>query len=181
MAGPTRRLTLLEDPAPSEVAGFRCSDAEDLQGFLVHDALGRYVRTRLARVYLAWQGVDLVGFFTLSCGLVRYEEVSREVRRTTRLDGLWERDECSAPVVLLGRLAVDERFRRQGIGPWLFKEAVALAKFSVAPHVGCRFLLVDALYERIDWYEGLGCLVLGESAYPPETTRMALDLFPPEE
>ncbi len=177
MGSPQRYLTQLEDPAPSEVAGFCCVDAEDLRDFLVNDALVKYVRPRLARVYLGWQEGCFVGFFTLSCGLIRYEEVSKRVRTATQLEGLQETH--AAPAVLLGRLAVDERFRDQGIGTWLFREAVALARFVIAPHVGCRFLLIDAIYDRIEWYQHRGCFVLNQEQYPPHTTRMAFDLFPP--
>ena len=178
MTGPTRHLEQLQDPAPIQVAGFSCSDAEDLRDFLIDDAL-EYVRQALARVYLGWEGTELVGFFALSCGLVRFEEMSRQVQADTGLDAL---DSVrTAPVILLGRLAVDDRFRRQGIGTWLFDQAVAVAKFLVAPLVGCRFLLMDAKYEAVEWYEQkVGCRVLGAVSYPPHTTRMGFDFFPRE-
>lgn len=176
MSAPGLLLKLLTDPAPDQVAGFCCSDPPDLRDFLVDDA-ARYVRDRLAQVYLGWQGDVLVGFFSLSCGLVRFEELSKQTRSATRL--LPKRDERSIPVILLGRLATDERFRKQGNGRWLFDQAVSIAKFSVAPHVGCRFLVLDANYERIDWYEKRGCRVLGRTEMPSSTTRMGFDLFPP--
>lgn len=169
-------LRLLSDPVPSEVAGFCCSDPQDLRDFLVDDA-ARYVTNRLAQVYLGWEEDTLIGFFSLSCGLVRFEELSKETRSSSDLRPAG--DEKAVPAILLGRLAVDERYRKQGRGIWLFDQAVSIAKFSVAPHVGCRFLVVDAYYERIEWYEKRGCRVLGPIPIPPATTRMGFDLFPP--
>jgi GNAT superfamily N-acetyltransferase len=176
MGAPGLSLTLLADPVPDEVAGFCCSDPQDLRDFLVDDA-ARYVRNRLARVYLGWEGSTLIGFFSLSCALVRFEELSKEVRSSSELHPAG--DERAIPVVLLGRLATDERCRSQGKGTWLFDQAVSIAKFSVAPHVGCRFLALDANYERVEWYERRGCQVLGPVGIPPATTRMGFDLFPP--
>ena len=176
MSAPGLSLTLLTDPVPNEVAGFCCSDPQDLRDFLVDDAV-RYVRNGLAQVYLGWEGSALIGFFSLSCGRVRFEELSKKVQSSTALDPIG--NEKAIPVILLGRLATDERYRKQGRGTWLFDQAVSLAKFSVAPHVGCRFLALDANYERIEWYEKRGCQVLGRVELPTTTTRMGFDLFPP--
>jgi GNAT superfamily N-acetyltransferase len=177
MDRPDLGLRTLQDPAPTELPGFSCEDAADLRDFLVDDSL-EYVARGLAQVYLGWRGADLVGFFSLSCGLVRYEEISRALRSTIGLDDMI--GVRTAPTILLGRLAVDDRFRSQGIGTWLFDNAVSIAKFHVAPHAGCRFLLVDAKYERIDWYERkLGCRALGQTSTPPSTTRMGFDLLAP--
>jgi len=176
MNAPGLSLTLLTDPVPDQVAGFCCSDPPDLRDFLVDDA-ARYVRDRLAQVYLGWAGDALIGFFSLSCGLVRFEELSKEVRSSTGLRPAG--DEKTVPVILLGRLATDERYRNQGKGTWLFDQAVSIARFSIAPHVGCRFLALDANFERIEWYEKRGCRVLGRVESPTTTTRMGFDLFPP--
>ena len=176
MSAPGLSLMLLTDPVPDEVAGFCCTDPQDLRDFLVNDAV-RYVGNRLAQVYLGWDDGHLIGFFSLSCGLVRFEELSKGVRSSTELHPAG--DEKAIPVILLGRLATDQRWRNQGRGTWLFDQAVAIAKFSVAPHVGCRFLILDANYERIEWYEKRGCRVLGQEGIPPATTRMGFDLFPP--
>ncbi len=169
-------LTLLTDPVPDEVAGFCCSDPQDLRDFLVDDA-ARYLRDHLAQVYLGWAANALVGFFSLSCGRVHFDELSKEVRSSTELHPAG--DERAVPVILLGRLATDERYRNRGRGTWLFDQAVSIAKFMVAPHAGCRFLALDANYERIAWYEKRGCRVLGHVGLPTTTTRMAFDLFPP--
>ena len=47
------------------------------------------------------------------------------------------------PGLLVGRLAVDIKFQRQGFGLDLIKKAVSVAK-KISIDVGCRFLIVDA-------------------------------------
>ena len=170
-----RELRRLADPAPEEVAGFSCQDVPDLQEFIRQDAMDDYVKQHLAVIYLGWCGADLVGYFALSCGILRIQEFSKGERAKAELDRTVE----SIPGVLLGRLAVDERFRKRGFGGWLFREAVGIARNAIAPLAGCRFLFVDARSEAIDWYERKACSVLGPAKMPPATTRMGLDLFPP--
>jgi GNAT superfamily N-acetyltransferase len=176
MTSPTLGITQLQDPVPAEVAGFVCGedDAErDIQDFLRQDAIG-YVAKGVAQVYLGWSDGGLVGFFTLSCGALRFEEMSREVRREAHLD-----DIKVVPGVPLGRLAVDIRFRKQGMGTALFQEALRIAKYEVASQSGCRLLFLDARYEKLTWYEKCGCRILGTVATPPSTTKMGFDLLPP--
>lgn len=48
------------------------------------------------------------------------------------------------PVLLLGRLAVDTRFERRGLGASLLNDAI-LKSVEVGRTVGVRALLVDAL------------------------------------
>ncbi len=175
MSAAHQALTQLRDPAPGELAGFLCQAddrAADLADFLCNDAI-EYVRKNLAHVYLGWSNGEVAGFFALACGAVRWEKVRRAVRRAADLDGL----SVAMPGVLLGRLAVDDRYQRQGLGTWLLDEALRIAKHEVAPRVGCRYLFLDANTERIEWYENRGFIILGEVGFA--TTLMGFDLFPP--
>lgn len=178
MDNPERRLTQLSDPAPNEVAGFLCQAGEpeaDLQDFLQNAAID-YVRDGFARVYLGWLGSDLIGFFTLSCVTLGFAELSKSTKSSLEL-AQPKNPVPKIPGVLLGRLAVDLRWRRQGLGTWLFEEAGIVA-YGTASKVGCRLLIVDAKHEKIGWYERHGCFLLGQCNFPPETTRMGFDLFP---
>ncbi len=169
------KLTQLKDPAPREVAGFCCASVVDLQEFLRNDAIG-YMRDHIAHTYLGWQGDTLVGFFTLSCGILKIQEFSRVERAKAGLDSV----EVGIPGVLLGRLAVDERFLSGGIGGWLFRRAIGMARKDIAPLIGARFLFIDARPEVIGWYrDKLECRILGEKHDAPRTTKMGFDLFPP--
>ncbi len=56
------------------------------------------------------------------------------------------------PVVVLGRLAVDDRHRQSGLGRALLRESM-LRVLAAAEHVGVRALLVHAKNDEVrDWY-----------------------------
>lgn len=61
----------------------------------------------------------------------------------------------TVPALKLGRLAVDERFQAQGIGRNLITTVIGLAE-TLASQVGCRYVTLDALPERVTYYEGIG-------------------------
>src|SRR5690606_34673516 len=81
------------------------------------------------------------------------------------------------PAVLLARLAVDRRIQGQGLGTWLFDQALrkTLVLAAEGP-IGFRVLLADAKSERATvFYERLGLVRLTEGRWP---CRMVLDLKP---
>ncbi|MDE8742662.1 GNAT family N-acetyltransferase [Pectobacterium polaris] len=80
---------------------------------------------------------QVIGFYALATGSVQRQSVSGALRRNMP-DPL--------PVLVLGRLAVDERYHRQGIGAGLLKDAI-LRSQQVAEQVGTKVLLVHALSE----------------------------------
>jgi predicted N-acetyltransferase YhbS len=60
------------------------------------------------------------------------------------------------PVVLLGRLAVDERWHRKGLGRALFRDA-AFRVAHAAEIIGVRAMVVHAISEEArDFYIALG-------------------------
>lgn len=83
-------------------------------------------------------GNQVVGFYALATGSVQRQSVSGALRRNMP-DPL--------PVLVLGRLAVDERYHRRGIGARLLKDAVLRSQL-VAEQVGTKALLVHALSEE---------------------------------
>lgn len=70
------------------------------------------------------------------------------------------------PVVLLGRLAVDQRYRGQGIGAFLLERALRRSMLS-AEHIGLSGVVVHAIDESAKaFYLKFGFLV---SPYKPLT------------
>jgi ribosomal protein S18 acetylase RimI-like enzyme len=66
----------------------------------------------------------------------------------------------SYPVVKIARLAVDIGLQRQGFGGDLVDYSLAVVKRNIAPHVGCRFVVVDANRPAIDFYKNHGFLMV---------------------
>ncbi|MEH0874727.1 GNAT family N-acetyltransferase [Pectobacterium cacticida] len=87
-------------------------------------------------------GNQVIGFYALATGSIQRQSVSGALRRKLRRNM-----PDSLPVLVLGRLAVDERYHRRGIGAGLLKDAVLRSRL-VAEQVGTKALLVHALSEE---------------------------------
>jgi len=80
------------------------------------------------------------------------------------------------PAVLLARLAVDERVQGQGLGRYLFEEALGMTlQLAYGGPVAFRLFVTDAIDEAAaKFYERFGFTRLAEE-FP---CRMVLDLKP---
>jgi GNAT superfamily N-acetyltransferase len=83
------------------------------------------------------------------------------------------------PALRLGQLAVDERHEGQGIGSALLRHVLLLAA-ELADRAGCVGVVVDAVPEKVDWYEKRQFLrmepLAGESELKLNTTSMFLPI-----
>jgi GNAT superfamily N-acetyltransferase len=92
----------------------------------------------------------VLGFYTLSPGSLEYSRTPALVKK-----GLARYD---VPVFRLGRLAVDQKFQRRGLGGALLLRAAARC-IRVADEIGGVGLLIDAKNDRVaQWYAGYGAL-----------------------
>lgn len=150
------------------------NDSHELVVYLRRWALRHQERDRLGRTWLALDesesGTRLAGFFTLSAASVARQVVGD-------IGELGKLPRFPIPAILLARLAVDRRVQGQGIGSWLFDEALSmtLTLASDGP-IGFRLLVTDAKDERAArFYERRGLVALGDEGWP---RRMVLDLNP---
>ncbi len=102
----------------------------------LHQLAGQDVRRHFANCFVAVESISgtIVGYYTLSAASVPIVDLPAEV--TSRLP-----HDASLPAALIGRLAVDHRFRRQRVGAILLLDAADRAIDS-APAIFA--LLVDA-------------------------------------
>lgn len=84
----------------------------------------------------------------------------------------------SLPALKVGRLCVDDRFLRRGIGTLMLAFAVKVAHHIFNEYAGCRFIVLDAKRnsksDLVHFYKKLGFLALKERKN--RTTPMYLDL-----
>jgi len=81
------------------------------------------------------------------------------------------------PALKLARLAVDSSLQGQHIGSALVDFALGLAVEQVMPHVGCRFLVLDAKPNSVSFYERKGFSHMGAVADGGQNlTAMFIDL-----
>ena len=124
-----------------------------LNGWLQHQS-GQFDRRDLARTYiLCAEGSSTIqGYFSLSSRSIDVSELPVELSR-----GLPSID---IPTILIGRLAVDLRFRGQGYGRLLLADALRRS-VEVSNAIGVRGVQVDALDERAaEFYRHFGFLSL---------------------
>lgn len=132
--------------AQHQRSSFDCGDVA-LNQFL-QQQVGQLLRKGFGKTYvaLAEDGVSVQGFVTLSAGQIQ----------TPRLSAHLKLPRYPAPVLRIGRLAVDQRAQRQGIGQQLMAFALQWAlEFSQA--VSLYAVVADANHEKAKaFYEALG-------------------------
>jgi GNAT superfamily N-acetyltransferase len=80
----------------------------------------------------------VIGYYALSTG-----SVERAIATGNFARGMPE----PIPVIILGRLAIDQKYQGQQLGAALLKDAI-LRTLSIADNVGVRGLLVHAISEK---------------------------------
>jgi GNAT superfamily N-acetyltransferase len=141
--------------------------------YLKRYALRHATKDLLARTFLAIDdgptGPRLAGYFSLAT-------VSVDRTAAEKHPNLAQLPRFPIPGVLLARLAVDTRVQGQGLGRYLFEEALGLTlQLAKAGPVAFRLFVTDAIDSiAARFYERHG-LVRLSAEYP---CRMVLDLRP---
>jgi GNAT superfamily N-acetyltransferase len=102
------------------------------------DRAGQFDRRDLSRTFVATRigEARAVGYYAISTHRVVYDALpAAEARRLPRLD---------VPVVLIGRLAVDQSAQGQGLGAMLLVDALRRSA-QISEQIGIRAVEVDAL------------------------------------
>jgi len=151
-----------------EAAGFDCGD-EALNNYLQRHAWANQQKSSIGVTYVAIDDAaprSAIGYFTLATASAARNSFPKKYVR-----GLPSYD---LPLILLARLAVDQRFAGKGLGHALISEAFKIA-LRVADDVGCRGVVTDAYRDRINWYARYGFIAL-EGAAENGPQRMFLDI-----
>jgi len=117
--------------------GFDCGDAA-LNEFLQRQA-GQQQRRGYGKTYvaLAEDGISIIGFITVSAGQIA----------TTSLPTQLKLPRYPAPMLRIGRLAVDLKHQGKGIGQDLLVSAFRLA-VEFSQRVGIYAVVVDAKHDK---------------------------------
>jgi ribosomal protein S18 acetylase RimI-like enzyme len=146
----------------NDVKNFKMGDNafQPLKTFLQKQALD-FQLSRIAQTYVAIPNSEIdnavrkvIGYVTLTCSEIELQEGYEitDCERANQYDFL--------PAIKIARLAVDERYRANGIGEELVDLAVTLSADVISTHVGCRFLIADAKPQAIKFYERCGFTLL---------------------
>ena len=131
-----------------EISGFDCGEPS-LTDWLQRAGL-KNERNDGSRTYAVCDGQVVVGYYTLATGSIQRAAAAGKVRRNMP---------DPVPVVVLGRLAVDERYQGRAIASGMLRDAV-LRVIAASHEVGIKALLVHALSEEAKrFYQRHGFLV----------------------
>jgi GNAT superfamily N-acetyltransferase len=156
--------------ASDDRSRFRSGDP-DLDRFFQRYAGQNQFRHHVGTTYVAIDVGHIVGYATVAPGHIEIDELPAAARKKLPAYPL--------PVLRLGRLAVDESVRGQGLGKESLRFVLQLA-LRLADDYGCTGVLVDAKADAVSFYERLGFMLLevveGQSDSRPAPTPMFLPL-----
>jgi GNAT superfamily N-acetyltransferase len=117
----------------------------------------QYEKRRLGRTYVAlFPGANMVaGYYTLAAGAIAVADLPPEAAKWLR--------KHPVPVLLLGRLAVDQKARGQGLGRALLRDAL-LRTLDLSEKLGVfavEVLAIDA--DARDFYRKYGFVSLADN------------------
>ena len=101
----------------------------------------------VSRTYVITRGASVVGYYTLAAGAIATNDAPGRLRRNMP---------DPIPMILLGRLAVDQSCQGQGLGRGLLRDAVGRC-CQAGETIGVRGILVHALSPAAKrFYESCG-------------------------
>lgn len=123
--------------AEHHLSNFCCGE-HCLDNWLKKNAL-KNQQSRASRTFVVCdQQKNVVGYYAMASGSVTHQFASGAIRRNMP---------DPIPVIVLGRLAVDQSVQGKHFGVAMLKDAVLRAK-AVSEQIGVRALLVHALNEK---------------------------------
>ena len=133
--------TVLQEPRPLERrddrSRFQSGNAEIDDWF--HRFAWQNHRARNAHVFVTTQEPETLGFYALAMGAVSRSDLPEALKPGRRPD--------PCPVLILARLAVDQRAQGRGIGAALLKDAL-LRAYKLSNEVGFAALLVHCANDQ---------------------------------
>jgi GNAT superfamily N-acetyltransferase len=135
---------------------FSCGK-EMLDNYL-HTQAGQDVKRKLCVVFAMAEDTTIKGYYTLSNASVPADLMPEAIKKRM------PRSYQSLPVTLLGRLAVDLRYKGQGLGSILLVDALKRCYEAASKTLGSIGVVVDPLDdEAIAFYKKFGFILLPDS------------------
>ena len=122
--------------ASHNIESFACGTPV-LDEWLKRRALKNEV-TGASRSFVVCNDGQVIGYYALATGSVEHRDAPKKIRRNMP---------NPIPVMVLGRLAIDQKWQHAGLGRSLLKDAV-LRSVSVSQLAAIKALLVHALSEN---------------------------------
>jgi GNAT superfamily N-acetyltransferase len=135
---------------------FSCGKAT-LDNYL-HTQASQDVKRKLCVVFAMFDGTTIKGYYTLSSASISAELIPEAVKK--KMPRSYE----SLPVTLLGRLAIDKRFKGNGLGGIILLDALKRSYQIAGSSIGSIGVVVDSLDEEaVIFYDKFGFIRLPDS------------------
>ncbi|MEM3144231.1 MAG: GNAT family N-acetyltransferase [Candidatus Nitrosotenuis sp.] len=132
------------------------SDPLGIHGFF-HTDLEKYHNNKLSTVRLVKADGKVVGYFTVSMNAIELSILDTD----EKVSGTSTK---KYPAMLLGRMGVDKKYRKKGIGDKICKFCQGLAAVT-SESVACRYIMLHTTQNKVHFYQKLGFV---QSASPPK-------------
>jgi GNAT superfamily N-acetyltransferase len=146
MSGASDRISPPEKlTSDHDLAQFQCGEST-LDDWLRKRAL-QNEQSGASRTYVVCMGKRVVGYYALAVGAVAHTDAPGRIKRNMP---------DPVPVMIIGRLAIDQSLHGQGIGQALLRDAV-LRTLLASDIAGIRAVLVHAISDAAkSFYEKYG-------------------------
>lgn len=135
---------------------FNCGK-EMLDNYL-HSQASQDLKRKLCVVFAMFDGITIKGYYTLSSASIPAGMIPEAIRK--KMPKSYE----ALPVTLLGRLAVDTKFKGQGLGGILLIDALKRSYEIASQSLGSIGVVVDPLDgEAIAFYGKFGFILIPDS------------------
>ncbi|MFA5676102.1 MAG: GNAT family N-acetyltransferase [Christensenellales bacterium] len=116
-----------------------CCGIQEYDVFLKDNAL-EYMRLGISHTYLLFhkESNEVIGYFSISMSGLRLTNTEKEVCGISHVPY----NQC--PCLRLGKLAINEKFRRKGYGAYIIEIVKGIALLLNEESIACRLIVVDA-------------------------------------
>ncbi|KAF5082432.1 hypothetical protein DSECCO2_99680 [anaerobic digester metagenome] len=145
-----------------QVNSFKCED-DAYTRFLKRDAIDAMNECTGCTHLVFYKDGTLVGYFTLVNDIILGDQIEDEdIKPGFRYD--------SYPALKIARLATHKLWEGLDIGKFMLLHSVSFA-IMINQFSACRFITVDAINKKVDFYKKFGFVVI-EDAINEKTTSM---------
>jgi len=150
---------------------FSCGKAA-LDDYL-HIQVNQDIKRKISLCFILPDNNDNIkGYYTLSNDNIPHEDLPKKIKKKM------PKSYVNLPATLLGRLAVDKNFVRQGIGELLLLDALKRSYDVSNENIGSMAVVVDPIDEEaVSFYKRYGFIELPDSGRMFLTMKTISELF----
>lgn len=152
-------MTYITSPLSSFHKKKKFSCGKDILDKYLHKQANQDIKRKISICFvLSDEDNNIKGYYTLSNDSIPQEQLPENIKKKM------PKSYVNLPTTLLGRLAVDVNYRRQGIGELLLLDALKRSFDISSESIGSKAVVVDPLDdEAISFYGRYGFILLPDS------------------